>query len=51
MAAGKPVVATNTGGTPEAIVEGVTGYMAPAGDPGLLAQALLKLIGDKKLEG
>lgn len=33
MAAGLPVVATAVGGSPELVVEGVTGFLAPAGAP------------------
>ncbi len=32
MAAGKPVIATNVGGTPELILDGVTGYLIPHQD-------------------
>ena len=32
MASGKPVVATNVGGSPEAVLDGVTGFVVPPGD-------------------
>jgi glycosyltransferase involved in cell wall biosynthesis len=41
MATGLPVVATTVGGTPELVVDGVTGSLVPARDPKALAQALL----------
>jgi len=34
MSAGLPVVATDVGGIAEQVVEGVTGHIVPAGDPG-----------------
>ncbi|MFA6147326.1 MAG: glycosyltransferase [bacterium] len=46
MAAGKPVVATDAGGIPEAVVDGTTGIIVPVGDPGKLADGLLALIRD-----
>jgi len=49
MAAGKPVVATNSGGTPEAIVNGETGILVPPCNPEALANAILKLLRDKKM--
>jgi glycosyltransferase involved in cell wall biosynthesis len=45
MAAGKPVVATAVGGTPEAVTDGVTGRLVPARDAGALAAAMLELLG------
>src|SRR5262249_9043900 len=43
MAAGLPVVSTRVGGTGEVIAEGQTGLLAPAGDDGALADAVLRL--------
>ena len=40
MATGLPVVATRVGGNPELVVDGVTGFLVPAGDPQALAGAL-----------
>lgn len=43
MAAGLPVVATNVGGTPEVVLDNVTGVLVPARSPAALAEALLGL--------
>lgn len=40
MAAGKPVVSTRVGATPEIVEPGRTGHLVPARDPGALALAL-----------
>lgn len=40
MASGVPVVATQVGGNPELVVDGVTGTLVPAQDPEAMAQAL-----------
>jgi glycosyltransferase involved in cell wall biosynthesis len=48
MAAGVPVVATAVGGTPEVVVEGVTGHLVAAGDPAQMAQRLVDLLPDKQ---
>jgi glycosyltransferase involved in cell wall biosynthesis len=40
MAAGVPVVATNVGGNPEVVEEGVTGILVPPRDPAALADAV-----------
>ncbi|MBN1977596.1 MAG: glycosyltransferase [Anaerolineae bacterium] len=44
MAAGLPVVATAVGGTPEVVVDGVTGLLVPPADPDALAQAISTLL-------
>lgn len=49
MAMGKPVIATNVGGNPEAIVDGKTGYIVPVGDSQSLAEKILELVNDKDL--
>lgn len=40
MAAARPVVATRVGGVPDAVHDGETGVLVPAGDPEALATAL-----------
>ena len=49
MAAGLPVVATAVGGTPEVVVNGVTGLLVPPRDPDTLAQAITRLLRDPDL--
>ncbi len=44
MAAGKPVVATTAGGIPEVVRDGETGLLVPPGDPGRLAEAIMRLL-------
>ncbi len=44
MAFGCPSVATSVGGIPEVIDDGITGLLAPIGDPGALALAVQSLI-------
>jgi glycosyltransferase involved in cell wall biosynthesis len=44
MAAGAPTVATRVGGTPEAIVDGVTGLLVEPGDAPALAEAVSTLL-------
>ena len=46
MAAGKPVVATAVGGSPEAIADGETGLLVPPEDSAALAGAMLRLLGE-----
>jgi sugar transferase (PEP-CTERM/EpsH1 system associated) len=49
MAAALPVVATRVGGTPELVMDQVTGRLVPSGDPRPLAQAIGSLVGDPGL--
>ena len=44
MAVGKPVVATNVGGSKEMIKDGITGYLVPPADPQSMANAILDLL-------
>ena len=39
-----PVVATDAGGIPELVEDGVTGFLASAGDPSSLAEAIIRAI-------
>jgi colanic acid/amylovoran biosynthesis glycosyltransferase len=43
-ALGRPVVGTDHGGIPEAVVDGVNGYLAPERDPAALAERLLAVL-------
>ena len=49
MASGKPVIATDTGGNPEAVVHGETGLLVPVGSPPSIAQAAKQLLRDPLL--
>lgn len=49
MAAGKPVVATASGGASEMVEEGVTGFVVPIGEVTLASQAIEKLVQDESL--
>lgn len=46
MSCGVPIVATDVGSVSESVVEGETGYLAPAGDEALLAQRVTDLLND-----
>lgn len=46
MAAAKPVIATDTGGTAELVVDGLTGYIVPVGDSDVLAKRMRSLFQD-----
>jgi len=47
-ALGKPIIATAVDGVPEVIENGKTGLLIPPGDPGALAEAALRLLGDNE---
>jgi glycosyltransferase involved in cell wall biosynthesis len=49
MASGVPVVATNVGGNPEVIEDGVTGLLVPPRDSAALAAAVARVLEDKDL--
>jgi glycogen synthase len=49
MAVGLTVIATATGGTPEAVVDGDTGLLVPPADTSALADAILRIAGDRGL--
>ncbi len=46
MAAGRPVVGTRIGGTAEAVVDGITGWLAEPGDAASLGETLLQALAD-----
>ena len=46
LAAAVPVVATDVGAVRDAVLDGQTGHVVPAGDAGAFARALLALVGD-----
>jgi glycosyltransferase involved in cell wall biosynthesis len=46
MAYGKPIVATEVGGIPEVVQNGISGRLVPPRDPGALANAILSLVND-----
>ncbi len=49
MAASRPVVATRVGGVPDAVADGETGYLVPAGDHAAFAARLGRLLTDPEL--
>jgi glycosyltransferase involved in cell wall biosynthesis len=49
MAAGRPIVATAVGATPELIADGEHGLLVPPDDPARLADALDRLLRDPDL--
>ena len=48
---GKPIVATDAGGIPEVIENGVSGLVVPARDPHALGEAIASLLLDRELAG
>jgi glycosyltransferase involved in cell wall biosynthesis len=51
MASRLPIVASQTGGIPEVVIDGVTGLLVPPRDPDALAQSILTLYHDRELAG
>jgi glycosyltransferase involved in cell wall biosynthesis len=51
MAHGRPVVGTRVGGVPEAIEDGVSGFLVPPADAHALAQATVTLLRDAARRG
>lgn len=49
MAAGMPVIATDAGGTSEAVIDGVTGLLVQVGDPAALKKTIERLWADAEL--
>ena len=49
LAAGTPVVATNTGGLPEIVKHNECGLLVPPRNPDALADAIIKMASDKAL--
>jgi glycosyltransferase involved in cell wall biosynthesis len=49
MAAGRPVAAYRTGGVPEMVADGETGFMVETGEVEALAERMVRLAGDPEL--
>jgi glycosyltransferase involved in cell wall biosynthesis len=43
---GRPAIVSAVGGLPEIVADGETGTVVPAGDPGALAEAIVRLVRD-----
>ncbi|MEV8328384.1 glycosyltransferase family 4 protein [Kitasatospora sp. NPDC056731] len=48
-ATGLPVVAGDSGGAPDAVLEGETGYVVPGGSAAEAAERIVRLLGDEEL--
>jgi L-malate glycosyltransferase len=48
MAAARPVVATDVGGACEAVIDGETGYLVPAGSSEIMAERIISLMQDSE---
>ncbi|PIO04479.1 hypothetical protein COT48_00160, partial [Candidatus Woesearchaeota archaeon CG08_land_8_20_14_0_20_47_9] len=48
MSVGRPVVASNVGGIPEWLDNGITGYLVEPGKPEQIAEKVIKLISDRE---
>jgi glycosyltransferase involved in cell wall biosynthesis len=49
MACARPVIAARTGGLPEVVRDGETGFLAPPGDAAALAERIGALLDDESL--
>jgi glycosyltransferase involved in cell wall biosynthesis len=49
LAAGLPVVATDTGGIREQVVDGWNGYVVPVSDVGGMQEAIIRIVTDREL--
>lgn len=49
MAAGRPAVVTDVGGAREAVIDGQTGYVVPAGDDETMAAQIIELLRESDL--
>jgi len=49
MAEGKPVVASAVDGNREAVLDGITGFLVPPGEPGAFAERVVQLLRDREL--
>ena len=49
MAAGKPIIASRTGGIPEVVANGETGLLVPPRDHEALAEAVVRMLNDAEL--
>jgi glycosyltransferase involved in cell wall biosynthesis len=49
MSCGRPIVASRSGGIPETVIDGVTGYIVPRNDPSALADRLFELLSSPHL--
>lgn len=49
MACGVPVVASNTGGLPEVVPEGIGGFLADVGDVETMAALAVEILKDDRL--
>lgn len=49
MSCSRPIVATNSGGIPETVLDGITGFIVPKGDAAALAVRLAELMSNPQL--
>jgi glycosyltransferase involved in cell wall biosynthesis len=50
MACGLPIVATNVGGTPEIVVDGINGFLVPPRNEQAMAEAVKKILTNNNLQ-